>query len=57
MNGKLLELMMMEKYHLNNEIKKFYLNIENVLEHWEIHHAIREIIAISIDEQRLTNTK
>jgi len=37
--------------------KKFDLNIEKVLEHWEIHHAIREIIANAIDEQRLTNTK
>lgn len=42
---------------LKNEIKKFDLNIEKVLEHWEIHHAIREIIANAIDEQRLTNTK
>ena len=41
----------------NKEIRKFDLNIEKVLEHWEIHHAIREIIANAIDEQRLTNTK
>lgn len=40
-----------------NEAKKFDLNIEQVLEHWEIHHAIREVIANAIDEQRLTNTK
>ena len=39
------------------ELKKFDLNIEKVLEHWEIHHAIREIIANAIDEQLLTNTK
>jgi len=38
-------------------MKKFDLNIEKVLEHWEIHHAIREIIANAIDEQQLTNTK
>ena len=38
-------------------IKKFDLNIEKVLEHWEIHHAIREVIANAIDEQRLTTTK
>jgi hypothetical protein len=39
------------------ELKRFDLNIEKVLEHWEIHHAIREIIANAIDEQQLTNTK
>lgn len=38
-------------------MKKFDLNIEKVLEHWEIHHAIREVIANAIDEQQLTNTK
>jgi len=38
-------------------MKKFDLNIEKVLEHWEIHHAIREIIANAIDEQQLTNTE
>ena len=27
------------------DVKKFDLNIEKVLENWEIHHAIREIIA------------
>lgn len=37
--------------------KKFDLNIERVLEDWEIHHAIREIIANSLDEQVITNTK
>jgi len=49
--------MKIEKSSLKNEIKKFDLNIEKVLEHWEVHHAIREIIANAIDEQRLTNTK
>lgn len=38
-------------------MKKFDLNIEKVLEHWEIHHAIREVIANAIDEQQLTKTK
>jgi len=47
----------MIKTPLNNEVRKFDLNIEKVLEHWEIHHAIREIIANAIDEQRLTYTK
>lgn len=37
--------------------KKFDLNIETILEDWEIHHAIREIIANALDEQKLTNTK
>ncbi len=35
----------------------FDLNIEQVLEHWEPEHAVREIIANAIDEQILTNTK
>ncbi|MEO0219359.1 MAG: ATP-binding protein [candidate division WOR-3 bacterium] len=39
------------------EIKKFDLNIEKILEDWEVCHAIREIIANAIDEQILTKTK
>ena len=35
-------------------IRKFDLNIERVLEHWTIAHAIREIIANALDEQALT---
>ncbi len=38
-------------------MKKFDLNIEEVLEDWEVYHAIREIIANAIDEQILTKTK
>lgn len=34
----------------------FDLNIENVLEHWNVEHAIREIIANALDEQTLTGT-
>ena len=34
----------------------FDLNIEQVLEHWEMEHAIREIIANALDEQILTKT-
>ncbi len=49
--------MKMVKLSSNKEAKKFDLNIEKVLEHWEIPHAIREVIANAIDEQRLTNTK
>ena len=38
-------------------VKKFDLNIEKILEDWEIYHAIREVIANAIDEQILTKTK
>ena len=38
-------------------MRKFDLNIEEVLEDWEVFHAIREIIANAIDEQILTKTK
>ena len=37
--------------------RKFDLNIEEVLEDWEVHHAIREIIANAIDEHVLTGTE
>ena len=35
----------------------FDLNIENVLENWEVCHAVREIIANALDEMVITNTK
>lgn len=38
-------------------IKEFDLNIEKILENWEVYHAIREIIANALDEQVLTGTK
>lgn len=38
-------------------VGKFDLNIEKILENWEVFHAIREIIANALDEQLLTNTK
>ncbi|KPK98201.1 MAG: D-tyrosyl-tRNA deacylase [Omnitrophica WOR_2 bacterium SM23_72] len=38
-------------------IRKFDLNIEKILEDWEAHDAIREIIANALDEQMLTKTK
>ncbi len=41
----------------NNNIKLFDLNIEKILEDWEVYHAIREIIANALDEQILTKTK
>lgn len=37
--------------------KKFDLNIEKILEDWEVHHAIREVIANAVDEEILTGTK
>ena len=37
--------------------KKFDLNIEKILEDWEIYHGIREVIANAIDEQVLTKTR
>jgi len=37
--------------------KKFDLNIEKILEDWEVYHAIREVIANAIDEQVLTKTE
>jgi DNA gyrase/topoisomerase IV subunit B len=37
-------------------VKKFDLNIEKILENWDIKHAIREIIANAIDEQLLSKT-
>ncbi len=34
----------------------FDLNIEDVLDNWGVEHAIREIIANALDEQKLTDT-
>lgn len=38
-------------------VRKFDLNVEQILEDWEVHHAIREVIANAIDEQLLTGSK
>ena len=38
-------------------MKKFDLNIEEILEDWEVSHAVRELIANALDEQLLTDTK
>ena len=38
-------------------MRKFDLNVEQVLEDWEPCHAIREIISNAIDEQSLTKTE
>ncbi|MBT0160853.1 ATP-binding protein, partial [Candidatus Bathyarchaeota archaeon A05DMB-2] len=40
-----------------SDARLFDLNIEKVLEDWEVYHAIREIIANALDEQVLTKTK
>jgi DNA gyrase/topoisomerase IV subunit B len=37
-------------------IRAFDLNIEEVLENWEVEHALREIIANALDEQVLSET-
>ena len=37
-------------------MRKFDLNIEKVLENWDVSDALREIIANAIDEQLLTAT-
>ena len=34
------------------KMKKFDLNIEKVLEDWEVYHAVREVIANALDEPR-----
>jgi len=37
-------------------VRSFDLNIEEVLENWEVEHAIREIIANALDEQVISRT-
>ena len=37
--------------------RPFDLNIEEVLENWEVEHALRELIANAIDEQALSETE
>lgn len=41
--------------HINSH--EFDLNIEKILENWEVYHALREIISNALDEQVLTNTQ
>jgi hypothetical protein len=40
----------------NMTIRAFDLNIEEVLENWEIEHALREVIANALDEQVISKT-
>ena len=37
-------------------MKNFDLNIDKILENWEVFHAVRELLANAVDEQILTNT-
>jgi len=37
-------------------IRSFDLNIEEVLENWEVEHALREVIANALDEQVISKT-
>jgi DNA gyrase/topoisomerase IV subunit B len=37
--------------------RAFDLNIEEVLENWEVEHALREIIANALDEQLISKTR
>jgi hypothetical protein len=41
----------------DSSTRKFDLNIEKILEGWEVRHALREVIANALDEQALTGTK
>jgi len=38
-------------------MKSFDLNIERVLEDWDVRHALREVIANALDEQVITKTR
>jgi hypothetical protein len=40
-----------------NEARNFDLNIEKILEGWEVCHAVRELIANALDEQSLSDTR
>lgn len=37
--------------------REFDLNIEKILENWQIHHALREIISNALDERYITKTQ
>ncbi len=45
------------KIEEHNNSHEFDLNIEKILENWEVYHALREIISNALDEQVLTNTQ
>ena len=37
--------------------RRFDLNLEKILDNWEVYHAVREIIANALDEKTLTRTQ
>lgn len=39
-----------------SEEKRFDLNIEKILDNWEIYHAVREIIANALDEMKISKS-
>ena len=39
---------------MQDHVRRFDLNIERVLEHWTVAHALREVIANALDEAALT---
>jgi DNA gyrase/topoisomerase IV subunit B len=41
----------------NTTARNFDLNIEQILDGWEVKHAIREVIANALDEQVLSDTQ
>lgn len=42
---------------MQEEMRKFDLNIERVLEHWTVAHGLREVIANALDEAALSSTQ
>lgn len=46
-------------FDLSNEEEStpFDLNVERILEDWEVYHALREVIANALDEQLLSGTR
>ena len=38
-------------------MKHFDLNIDKILDNWELPHAIRELIANAVDESNITSTR
>lgn len=54
------ELMIKEKLSIsiNSQTdREFDLNIEKILENWDVYHAVREIIANALDEQIITKSE
>src|ERR1700677_1925378 len=43
--------------HVAPGARNFDLNIEKILEGWEVRHAVREVIANALDEQVLSHTQ